>query len=122
MNWVPMRERPKYRQMKNAINDRLDEYWVAICEPEKPLKYISACEQVVLSSFRLLKYIRTELGGLNHCIDDGKIGETSDAAVSFYSMSEKETFQEETEILEVLSRAAYREMKAVRQQEEEVWR
>ena len=121
MNWVPMRERPKYREMKNAINDRLDEYWVAICEPEKALKYISACEQVVLSSFRLLKYIKDQLG-INHWVDPDKIGETSDAAVSFYCLSEKENFKEESEVLEVLSRAAYREMKAVREQEEEVWR
>lgn len=126
--WVPIRKRDEYTGMKKDVFDALDVYWETI-GAEHPLwtKYVYACESIVLKSYRLLKYLRKEYGGIiNPRIDDRKIGETWDAASDFYCLGD-DSFQKESDILEVLSRAAYREMKAVKkaqiaEEEMEVWR
>lgn len=118
MVWQPLRTRPRYRDMKNAINNRLDEYWVAVSDPETScVQLVEACEQIVLSAFRLLKYVRTNIGGLNYDIEDGKISsDINYAVIDWYCLGEGDStsFQEESDVLEILSRTAYREMKEVK--------
>jgi len=129
MTWVPLRTRDKYREMNKAVNVALDDYWASLGTDENPTPYkqrIEACEAVVLTAFRLLKYIRKEISVLDYqYIDNEELCDTSDAAVSFYSLSDNGAFKEETKVLEILSRSAFKEMKNAKPNEkdmEEIWR
>lgn len=117
MGWIPIRDRDEYNERKRALENALQIYWEAV-GTENPVwtKCIYACEQVTLKAYRLLMYVRKEYGGLNWCVDDRKIGEIGDAATDFYSITyvDKTSFQDESDNLEILSRAAYREMKSLK--------
>lgn len=125
--WVSIRKRQVYREMKDALSDALDEYWAMTAETAVLwTKQAYVYETITLKAYRLLKYIRKEYGGINECIDDSKIGETGDAACTFYGLTEdaRTSLQEESDVLEIISRSAYRDMKGVRELkklDEEVW-
>ena len=123
MAWIELRKRKEYKERREAIDEALNGYWVTICEPGVlPGSNAVACEKVVLTCFRLLKYVRRQIGGINYCIDDKKIGrDVNDACGDFYSLGEgpSTSFQEESDVLEILSRSAYREMKAYLKKESE---
>lgn len=113
MNWISLRERPLYREMKLAIETALQNYWEVAATEKNCNEVIASCDDVVLTSFRLLKYIRNQIGGLVHYVDEKKIGkETNDAVGDFYCLGEgtSTSLQEESDVLEILSRSAYREL------------
>lgn len=118
MNWIKLRERKVYREMREAIDTALGDYWVTVGDADAhPEEHALSCEKLVLTSFKLLKYVRTTIGGLNWCIDDRKISDDiNDVCTDFYCLGEGDStsFQEESDALELLSRTAYREMKKVR--------
>lgn len=108
--------------MKFALNEAINEYWIAISD--KPIlwtKQIFFCEKITLRAYKLLKYIRTEVSNINPCIDDEQIKDLNDSIMGFYYLTEdgKTPYQEESNTLEVLSRAAYREMKDVQKKRDE---
>ncbi len=113
MNWTPIRTRPIYREMKTSIETALANYWEASAKGTH-IETLTACEEVTLSAYRLLQYIRTEYGGINDYVEDKNIkSDVTDACTGFYCLGEGEStsFQEESDVLEILSRSAYREMK-----------
>lgn len=125
--YIGIRKRDVYRQMKVELNEALDDYWAMNAE-EHVLwtKQAYVYDKITIKAYRLLKYIRKEYGGISECIDDSKISETGDAACTFYGLTEdaRTTLQEESDVLEILSRSAYRDMKGVRQMDKldkEVW-
>ena len=124
--WAPVRTRPRHREMKLAVEDALTGYWASAAKEtagdiktacDDYDKVLNSCDQIVLSTFRLLKFLRLEIGGLMYYVEADKIGETCDAACGFYCLGEGQStsFQEESDVLEILSRAAFREMKATQQ-------
>lgn len=115
MDWTPVRKRPLYREMRTVIDNALTEYWEASATGDFS-RIINTCDEIIITTFRLLRYIRKEIGGINDYIDEDKIEkykETSDAATEYYCLGEGDStsFQEESDVLEILSRAAYRELK-----------
>lgn len=114
--WVSIRKRDIYREMKIAVDEALNEYWAAIGQTVLWTQHYYACEQVTLKAYKLLKYVRKEFGGINECIDDKRIGDTSDAAIAFYCLHEdgRTSYQDESDVLEILSRSAFREMKGLK--------
>lgn len=121
--WVAVRKREEYRDMKDVLHSAINEYWASMSE--KTILWtqqIYACEQITLKAYRTMKYLRKEHLGLNPCIDDSEIGDTQDMIIRFYSLTDdsKTSYQHESDVLEGLSRAAYREMKTLKQTREEL--
>ena len=120
MDWLALRTRPIYKEMRLAVEHSIENYWLVSCNGNYN-DLISSCDEITLTSFRLLKYIRREIGGLIHTIDPDKVtNDVSDATTGFYCLGEGSTtsFQEESDVLEILSRCAYGEMKITKQAKE----
>jgi hypothetical protein len=115
MAWIKLRERDVYKTLKGAIDDALGDYWMTVGDMDSdPEGHAKSCSKLVLSSFKLLKYVRTNIGGVNWAIDDKKISnDVNDVCTDYYCLGpgESTSFQEESDALELLSRTAYREMK-----------
>jgi hypothetical protein len=126
MTWQPVRARPIYRAMKEAVNDALNNYWAVMCKPNVlSSNHSFVCEELTLASFRLLRFIRKEIGGIRDDVDERKItSDVNDAVTDFYCLGEGSTtsFQEECDVLEILSRTAFREMKIANKVNLEEWR
>lgn len=107
-----IRSKPLYREMKELVVRALDDYWIAATN-DVASDLAIACSELTLASFRLLKYVRRESGTLIEEIFQKKIDVMNDAATEFYCLGEGSTtsMQEESDVLEVLSRTAFKEMK-----------
>jgi len=121
--WVSIRKRPIYRFMKDAIHDALEDYWSVVNENVVVwTQHHDACDMITLKTYRLMKYIRKEYGGINECVDDKLIDDTMSAAMVFYNLHEdgRTSYQDESDALEILSRAAFREMKGLKKLKQEI--
>lgn len=122
MSWVSqVRQRPLYKEMKIATEEALQNYWECSCSIDcEYIRFIKVYEDLILSSFRLLKYIRAETTGLIRIVDNEKIKDINNIAGEFYCLTEGSgtSFQDEYNVLEILSRSAYNEMKTFKQAKE----
>ena len=99
--WLPLRERAEYKSRGDDLDNALNEYWM----DDKNLDVI---ERICITSYRFLTYIASELTSFqpNHA---NEIPGIYDAITGFYSVSQ--SFQDQVDALEVLSRSAYMELK-----------
>lgn len=109
--WIPIRKRTEYIKNKDLVNEAIAEYYVLECDAK-------ACDDICLKAFRLLKYLRQAMEednilDPNHILDERNITDVDDAIVNFYCMTEdhRTSHVQETDIMENLSRSAYRRFK-----------
>ena len=107
MDWIPIRKRKEYRIMRNEIDEAITLYYERECKPQY-------CEPICLYAYRLLKYLRREIGGISNYVPDHRVhNDATSAILDYYAVDENSSAQEESDILEILSRSAFREMKKV---------
>ncbi len=100
MVWTPLRTRQEYKDFVQQLDEAITNYYESGCE-------MADCHNLCLVSYRFLSYIHSEICGLDRIIAKEFIPAVTDAIMEHYGNT-SESWQNEVDALEIMSRAAYR--------------
>lgn len=108
-----IREKKTYKEIVKKLDKAIQLYYDSLELDDRFIK--KACNEICLLSYRLIKYIEHEAELLlietYKYVNGNEICGLTDAAYTYWGIIKKTSIQLELDILQILSRSAFKEMK-----------